>query len=108
MNEAASKKDLKQVEDRLDARMDKLDASIDALTEIIKSFMQQVDERFNGVEERLDRLEESHERLLRTIDSFIGRMEEYDVANYSRDSRYDKLFAWAKKVSKKTGIPLDI
>ena len=122
MEEAASKKDLKRVEERLDFRMDKfdarmakldarmgkLDASISDLTEIIKSFMQQVDERFNRVEERLDRLEEGHERLLRTIDSFINRMEEYEVANHSRDDKYDKLFAWARKVSKKTGIPLDV
>ena len=83
MEEAATKKDLKRVEERLDFRMDKIDASISDLTEIIKSFMQQVDERFNRVEERLDRLEEGHERLLRTIDSFINRI-----------------------VSKKTGIPL--
>lgn len=115
MNEVATRKDLKKVEDKLDnrmdkldARMDKLDGSISDLTDIIKSFMQQVDERFNKVEERLDRLEESHQQLLRTIDSFINRMEEHDVANHSRDDKYDKLFAWARKVSKKTGIPLDI
>ncbi len=52
-------------------------------------------------------LKASHDRLLRTIDSFVGRIDKCELELADRDSQFEKLLAWARKVSEKTGIPLE-
>jgi len=81
--------------------------AVSELSEIIGSFAQQVDERFNTVERDIRELKESHNRLLNTIDGFLARIDKYETELAARDHQFEKLLAWARKVSEKTGIPLE-
>jgi septal ring factor EnvC (AmiA/AmiB activator) len=81
--------------------------AVDDLSEIIANFASQVDERFNRIEERLEKIEKSHDRLLNTIDGFVKRLDEVETEQLARDRQFDRLVAWAHKVSEKTGIPLE-
>ncbi|MBI3624210.1 hypothetical protein HY218_01105 [Candidatus Saccharibacteria bacterium] len=45
--------------------------------------------------------------MLNTIDGFIARIDKYETELAARDSQFQKLLVWARKVSKKTGIPLE-
>jgi septal ring factor EnvC (AmiA/AmiB activator) len=49
----------------------------------------------------------SLDSLQRTIDKFIGRLDEQELELRARDNQFDKLLEWARKVSEKTGIPLE-
>jgi len=104
MGEYVTKTALTESIDRLD---EKIEARFDDLTELLKTFMVQVDDRFNRLEERMEKLEESHQRLLNTVDGFISRIDHYETEQTARDSQFAKLLVWARKVSKKTGIPLE-
>lgn len=79
----------------------------DEITSLLRDFMFQVDERFNHVEKEITDLKESHNRLLNTIDGFISRFDKYETELAARDSQFEKLLSWARKVSDKTGIPLE-
>lgn len=80
---------------------------IDEVLGLIRTFMQQVDNRFNKIEEDINQLKESHDRLLNTVDGFIARIDRYEAEQVARDQQFEKLLAWARKVSEKTGIPLE-
>lgn len=101
---------------------------IDEVIGIIRDFMERVDERFGEVEQDIAEikpsiagmqrdiadikqdvidLKQSHERLLNTIDGFIGRIDKYETELSARNNQFEKLLAWARKVSAKTGIPLE-
>ena len=80
---------------------------IDEVLGLIRTFMQQVDNRFNKIEEDINQLKESHDRLLNTVDGFIARIDRYETEQVARDRKFEKLLAWARKVSEKTGIPLE-
>src|SRR5882672_9989523 len=97
MSAYATKEDVQEIVDK---------AVID-LSEVIASFAQQVDARFNKVEKELAELRESHQRLLNTIDGFIGRIDHYETEQLIRDNQFNRLLEWARKVSEKTGIPLE-
>ncbi len=98
-----------------------IDKAVTDLSEVISSFAQQVDTRFNKLEvkvvnlearfERMERelteLRESHQRLLTTIDGFISRIDRYESEQLMRDNQFKRLLEWARKVSEKTGIPLE-
>jgi hypothetical protein len=84
-----------------------VDKAVTDLSEIISTFAQQVDTRFNKVEKELGELRESHQRLLNTIDGFIGRIDRYETEQLMRDNQFNRLLEWARKVSEKTGIPLE-
>jgi septal ring factor EnvC (AmiA/AmiB activator) len=79
----------------------------DEIVGLVREFMVQVDDRFNRVEKEITDLKESHNRLLNTIDGFIGRIDKYETELAARDSQFEKLLSWAKKVSEKTGVPLE-
>jgi septal ring factor EnvC (AmiA/AmiB activator) len=81
--------------------------AVDDLSTVMATFMQQVDERFNNVERGIRELKDSHNRLLNTIDGFIARIDAYETEMQARDRQYERLLVWARKVSKKTGIPLE-
>ncbi|MGB4758604.1 MAG: hypothetical protein WBP26_00960 [Candidatus Saccharimonadales bacterium] len=114
MNDYATKDDLKELDQKLDKRFDDI-------VELIQGFMQQVDDRFNKVEFGLENvkgelsktrqeivdLRVSHDRLLNTIDAFVGRLDRQEAEQAARDNQFEKLLAWARKVSEKTGIPLE-
>lgn len=48
----------------------------------------------------------SIDKLINTIDGFVKRLDEVESEQLSRDAQYEKLLDWARKVSKKTGVPL--
>jgi chromosome segregation ATPase len=100
MNASATKEDIKGLEVQIEK------AVVD-LSEIISNFAQQVDGRFNKLEQEVMELRESHTRLLNTIDGFIGRIDKYETELAARDNQLEKLLIWARKVSEKTGIPLE-
>ena len=73
---------------------------IDEVLELLHTFMKQVDDRFNEQEKKYD-------RLITTIDGFISRIDKYEVELAARDAQFQRLLEWARKVSSKTGIPLE-
>lgn len=80
---------------------------IDEVINIVKDFMIQVSDQFDEVNKRLDSLDQKYDRLLNTIDGFISRIDRYETELAARDSQFEKLLSWARKVSEKTGIPLE-
>ncbi len=76
----------------------------DQFTKLFK-YMQ---EHFSEVEKKLDEKasQDSLDRLTNTIDSFVKRLDDSEIEQASRDYRFERLLAWARQVSKKTGIPL--
>jgi predicted ATP-dependent protease len=73
---------------------------IDEVLELLHTFMKQVDQRFNEQEKKYD-------HLIITIDGFISRIDKYEVELAARDAQFQRLLDWARKVSSKTGIPLE-
>ena len=63
--------------------------------------------RLDSLEKRIIELEASHQRLLNTLDKFYNRINNSETEQAARDSQFARLLEWAKKVSKKTGIPLE-
>ncbi|OGL31074.1 hypothetical protein A3F37_04350 [Candidatus Saccharibacteria bacterium RIFCSPHIGHO2_12_FULL_41_12] len=112
MSDNATKKDLENLGKSLEASFDKkidkkIDKAVTDLSEIIANFAQQVDVRFNKLESRVDELDKKFDRLLQTIDGFVSRIDSYETENAMRDRQFERLLKWARKVSKKTGIPLE-
>lgn len=93
MSEVATKNDITDLNN-------KIDESFSDLTDLLQTFMKQVDERFNEMETRYD-------HLINTIDGFVARIDKYEIEFAARDSQFEKLLVWARKVSDKTGIPLE-
>lgn len=101
MSDYATKQEVQEIVDKA------VDRVVTDLSEIIANFAQQVDTRFNKVEKEISELRESHHRLLNTIDGFVGRIDRYETERLMRDSQFNRLLEWARKVSEKTGIPLE-
>jgi len=80
---------------------------IDEVIDLVRTFMHQAGNRFNSIEQEISQLKESHNRLLNTIDGFVARIDRYETELAARDNQFQKLLEWARKVSKKTGIPLE-
>jgi hypothetical protein len=68
-----------------------------------------MERRFDAVDAGLasKASQEAMDRLTNTIDSFIKRLDDSEVEGAARDRQFDQLLAWARKVSEKTGIPLE-
>lgn len=68
-----------------------------------------MEERFSVIESKLDEKanQSSLDSLQRTIDKFVSRLDEQETELRARDSQFEKLLDWARKVSEKTGIPLE-
>jgi hypothetical protein len=45
--------------------------------------------------------------LVNTVDGFVKRIDDYEIEQISRDRQFERLLDWARKVSEKTGIPLE-
>lgn len=86
--------------EKIDQRFEKIDERFDLLTF-------QMNNRFDKLETRVSVLESSHNQLMNTIDAFIARIDRYESEQAARDNQFNKLLAWARKVSEKTGIPLE-
>ena len=48
----------------------------------------------------------SLDHLVNTLDGFAKRLDDNEIEQGARDFRFERLLAWARDVSKKTGIPL--
>jgi len=107
----ATKEDVKEI----------VGQSTDKLIVMMGKFANDVSGRFDKVEGRLGKIEaklddhdkqfailnEKYDHLLNTIDGFIARIDRYETEQLARDNQFAKLLDWARKVSKKTGIPLE-
>jgi len=80
---------------------------IDEVIDIVKVFMGQVSGQFIEVNRRLDLLDQKYDHLINTIDGFLSRIDKYETELAARDNQFEKLLIWARKVSDKTGIPLE-
>jgi len=108
MNDYVTKSELKEIIDEQSKSIDtKIDKAVTDLSEIIAGFAHQVDNRFNGLEKRVDEIDAKYSSLLNTIDGFLKRIDGYETEQSARDNQFAKLLEWARKVSKKTGIPLE-
>lgn len=80
---------------------------IDEVLDLMKTFMSQADSELSEIKNEISELIQSHGRLLNTIDGFISRIDKYETELAARDAQFDRLLSWARKVSKKTGVPLE-
>jgi len=103
MSETATRKDIDDVIDILKDFMGQVSSQF---TEVNHRFAA-IDNQFAEVNRRLDLLDEKYDHLLNTIDGFIARIDRYETELAARDSQFERLLAWARKVSEKTGIPLE-
>lgn len=79
----------------------------DKMDERFNQFEFRVNARFDKIESKIIDLQKSHDKLLNTVDKFISRIDNYETEQIARDSQFEKLLEWARKVSVKTGIPLE-
>ncbi len=96
--------------DKVDERFEKIDErfeKIDERFDKIDYTLANIESRLTSVEENMTELRSAHERLLVTIDSFISRLERYETELTVQNRQFEKLLEWARKVSAKTGIPLE-
>lgn len=79
--------------------------SDDQFTKLFKYMQKQ----FAEVNRRLDEKasQSSVDKLTSTIDAFVRRLNDNEAEQAARDHQFEKLLAWARKVSEKTGIPLE-
>lgn len=86
--------------DAVDGRLDKLEMRVDTLESRFET-------RFDAVESQIRALNEKYDHLVTTIDGFIAKIDHYETEMVARDRQMERLLAWARKVSEKTGIPLE-
>lgn len=108
--------------------MAKKEITNEDIMQMLGEFAESVDKRFELIDQKFDsldlrlfrienditdiksdiiNLQASHDRLLNTVDKFITRIDHYETEQTMRDHEFQKLLSWARKVSKKTGIPLE-
>lgn len=132
---AATKSDLKSLENRIDLRFEKIEVRFDETMKLLSDFANSVNTRFNKVEERLDahdeefrklnlktdqmlerldqhdeefrKLNEKYDHLIETIDDFVGRINRQDIESVARDHKMARLERWIEQLAKKTGTKLD-
>jgi len=80
---------------------------IDEAIDIMKTMMGQISNQFIEVNNKLATMDQKYDHLINTIDSFIGRIDKYETELAARDSQFERLLIWARKVSKQTGIALE-
>lgn len=81
--------------------------AVDDLSEIISNLAQTMHHELTTVKEENRHTRESIDRLTNTIDGFVGRIDRYESEQLARDNQFERLLDWARKVSEKTGIPLE-
>ena len=86
---------------------DSLNTQTDEIIGVLQSFIVNVNSEFQKVNDRLDKLDDKYDLLVNTLDTFISRIDKYETELAARDNQFEKLLEWARKVSEKTGIPLE-
>ncbi len=74
--------------------------AVEDLSVIIRELAQSMHEEITEVKSSID-------RLTNTIDGFVKRLDEVETEQLARDRQFERLVEWARKVSEKTGIPLE-
>lgn len=79
--------------------------SEDEFTKLFKYIQRE----FTKVNEKLDKMatQESLNKLTNTVVAFVARIDKYETEMAMRDRQFERLLEWARKVSEKTGIPLE-
>jgi len=93
--------------EKIDARFEKIDARFEKIDERLDKMTIQINSRLDKIESDVIDLQASHNRLMNTVDHFLARIDRYETEQAARDSQFNRLLDWARKVSKKTGIPLE-
>lgn len=89
-------------------------ADIDEMIELMRGFMDQtsfelkeVKNEIHEVKTEISDIKASLNHLVGTVDAIIGRIDSHETEMAARDAQFRRLLAWAQKVSKQTGIPLE-
>jgi hypothetical protein len=72
------------------------------LFKYVEEFRLEMNDKFQATASQ-----ESLDRLTNTIDGFVKRLDDNETEMSARDYQFEKLLAWARKVSEKTGVPLE-
>lgn len=102
----ATKQDVKDIINAINRHIDFTSEKFDEIDHRFDTMKTYMDTRFDTLERRMDKSEDAYQHLLGTIDAFLGRIDGYETEMTARDSQFNKLLEWAKKVSKKTGVPM--
>ena len=92
---------------KIDEKFEKIDARFEKIDERLDKMTIQINSRLDKIESDVIDLQASHNRLMNTVDHFLARIDRYETEQAARDSQFNRLLDWARKVSKKTGIPLE-
>jgi hypothetical protein len=79
--------------------------SEDEFTKLFK-YVQGIDHKIDALAENVS-TKESMNNLMNTLDAFLKRLDSSEVDMAARDRQFDRLVEWARKVSEKTGVPLE-
>ncbi|HEV2403415.1 MAG TPA: hypothetical protein VGS08_04390 [Candidatus Saccharimonadales bacterium] len=87
---------------------------VDDVIEIIHDLMDHISKQFDRVDMRLTEVNKDSIIWIKSMITLLqpsmvsfGRIDRYETELAARDSQFERLLAWARKVSLKTGIPLE-
>lgn len=68
-----------------------------------------MEKRFDDMDKRFDDTSSKQQvdHLISTIDHFVARLDTNETEQIIHNAQLDRLLDWARKVSVKTGIPLE-
>ena len=72
------------------------------LFKYIEDFRSEVNSKFDDTASQA-----SLDRLTNTIDGFVKRLDDNEIEDTAMKNQFNRLLEWARKVSEKTGIPLE-
>lgn len=96
MSDYATKKDVQEIVDR----------AVTDLSGVIANLAQSMHSEIQELKVDSQILKNSLNSLTNTMDNYLKRLDEIEIEDGARDARFDRLVAWAREVSTKTGIPL--
>lgn len=112
MADYATKEDVQEIVgkavDDLSKTVDnKIGKAVDELSEIIGNLAQQMGDAVIELRRENQEMRDTLNRFMNTVNGFMKRLDEVESEQQARDRQFERLVAWAHKVSDKTGIPLD-
>ncbi len=108
MSTNATKDDLQALGKDLEFKIDKkIDKAVAELSDIISALAQSMHNEIVELKQEHKEIRASIDRLISTIDGFVARIDHYETEQAARDNQFEKLLVWARKVSEKTGVPLE-
>lgn len=97
MSDFATKKDVKEI----------VNKAVEDLSDVIDQLAQSMHKELVTIKKDIADIKLSIDRLTNTIDGFIKRLDDQETENAARDAQFERLLDWARKVSVKTGVPLE-